>query len=208
MKKDNLTKTILIIALIVDISIFGCLIISNIKLKKEISYLKNENKDMQDKVLAQNDHIQILENKYEENADFIDNLKEQEKIKTDPYYEAINKLDKSIFLTDFENYKPDSNEIKITENQARKIAQKGFDESKARIAAEGVDNIESETIKITETVANNYFTRYYYQRNENYDNIKRKCYEITRRKSELENGVIIYVDVTTGLIIGGSAFGD
>lgn len=208
MKKENFSKLILIIAIVADLAIFGSLIISNINLKEEIAYLKNENKDMQDKILALNGDIKNLENKYNENAEFIDGLKEQEKIKNDPYSEAINKLDNTVFLTDFDNYNPDSNEIKITEKEAKKIAQKGFDESKGRIAAEGVDNIASEKIEITETAANNYFTRYYYQRNENYDNLKRKCYAITRRQSDLGNGVTIYVDVTTGLIIGGMAFGD
>lgn len=204
MKKE---KIVLVIALIIDIVIFGSLIISNVKLKDEIAYLKNENKDMQDKILAQNDNIKNLETKFNENADFIENLKEQEKIKNDPSYEAISNLDNTVFLTDFENYNPDSNEIKITESVAKKIAQKGFNESKSRIAAEGVDNIESETIEITETVANNYFTRYYHQRNENYDNIKRKCYAI-QRENEMRCGVTIYVDVTTGMIIGGATFGD
>lgn len=208
MKKENVTRLFLIIALVVDLAIFGSLIISNVKLKEEIAYLKNESKDMQDKILAQNDNIKNLETKLNDNTEFIENLKEQDRIKEDPYYEAISNLDNTVFLTDFENYNPDSNEIKITEKEAKKIAQKGFDESKSRIAAEGVDNIESETIEIIETVANNYFTRYYYQRNENYDNLRRNCYAITRRQSDLENGVTIYVDVTTGLIIGGMAFGD
>ena len=205
MKKE---KIVLVIALIIDIVIFGILIISNVKLKNEIAYLKNENKDMQDKILAQNDNIKNLETKFNENTDFIEKLKEQEKIKNDLSYEAISNLDNTVFLTDFDNYNPDSNEIKITESVAKKIAQKGFNESKNRIAAEGVDNIASEKIEITETVANNYFTRYYYQVNENYDNLRRKCYAITRRQSDLGNGVTIYVDVTTGLIIGGMAFGD
>lgn len=205
MKKE---KVALVVAFIIDIVIFGSLIISNLNLKEEIAYLKNESKDMQDKILAQNDNIKNIETKLNDNTDFIENLKEQDRIKEDPYYEAITNLDNTVFLTDFDNYNPSSDEIKITELQAKKTAQKGFEESKNRIAAEGVDNIESETIEIIETVANNYFTRYYYQRNENYDNLRRTCYAITRRQSDLENGVTIYVDVTTGLIIGGMAFGD
>lgn len=207
MKKENLTKLFLIIAIIADLVIFGSLILSNMKLKDEIAYLKNENKDIQDKILALNGDVKNLENKYNENADFIENLKEQEKIKQDPSYEAISTLDTTVFLTDFENYNPDSNETKITEKQAKIIAQKGFEESKTRIAAEGVDNIESETIEIVETVANNYFTRYYHQYDEKYENINRKCYAI-QRENEMKCGVTIYVDVTTGLIIGGDAFGD
>ena len=152
-----------------------------------------------------------LNSRYKKLCDFsksIGNLKEQDRIKEDPYYEAITNLDNTVFLSDFENYNPNSDEIKITESQAKKIAQKGFEESKNRIAAEGVDNIASEKIEIIGTAANNYFTRYYFEKNENYDNLRRKCYAITRRQSDLENGVTIYVDVTTGLIIGGMAFGD
>lgn len=207
MKKENITKLFLIIAIIVDLAIFVSLIISNVKLKDEIAYLKNENKDMQDSILAQNNSIKNLENKLNENADFIEKLKEQEKIKEDPSYEAIINLDNTVFLTDFDNYNPDSNEIKITEKEAKKIAQKGFEESKSRIAAEGTDDIESETLEIIETVANNYFTRYYHEYDKMYDNIKRKCYAI-QRENEMGCGVTIYVDVTTGLIIGGMAFGD
>ena len=207
MKKENLMKLFLIIAIIADLAIFGSLILSNMKLKDEIAYLKNENKDIQDKLLAQSGDIKNLENKYNENAEFIDGLKEQEKIKQDPFYEAISNLNNTVFLTDFDNYNPDSNEIKITEKEAKKIAQKGFDESKSRIAAEGVDNIASEkTILALGGILER--TRYYYQRNENYDNLKRKCYAITRRQSDLGNGITVYVDVTTGLIIGGMAFGD
>ena len=59
MKKENFSKLILIIAIVADLAIFGSLIISNINLKEEIAYLKNENKDIQDKILAQNGDIKI-----------------------------------------------------------------------------------------------------------------------------------------------------
>ena len=117
-----------------------------------------------------------------------------------------NSNEPQIQIRPFENYAPNNNDIKITEKKAKEIAQKGFDESK-RIASEGTDNTDSETVKIEEVVANNYFTRYYYQGNEFYDNIKRKCYAI-QRENDMGCGVTIYVDVTTGLIIAGRAFGD
>ena len=40
-----------------------------------------------------------------------------------------------------------------------------------------------------------------------YKEISRKCY-IIQRENDMGNGISIYVDVTTGLIIGGEAFGD
>ena len=121
--------------------------------------------------------------------------------------EAINNLDKKFFLTDFENYFPESNEVKISETEAKKIAEKGFAESAKRIAGEGVENKESETIKIEAKLPNNYFTRYYYEGDKVYKTSVRNCYVVTR-KNEMGCGVSIYVDVATGLIIGGEAFGD
>lgn len=118
-----------------------------------------------------------------------------------------NKTEESVFLTDFENYNIQSNEVKITENQAKQIAQIGFEESARRIAGEGADNKETERIIITEMSPNNYFTRKYNEYDMVYTNIKRKCYVITR-ENEMGNGISIYIDVTTGLIIGGEAFGD
>ena len=40
-----------------------------------------------------------------------------------------------------------------------------------------------------------------------YKNIVRKCYVFIREDS-LGNGSMVFVDVTTGLIIGGECFGD
>lgn len=137
----------------------------------------------------------------------IQNWLEEYKKENDPYYKAVSNLDNTIFLTDFENYVPNNNDIEITEKKAKEIAQKGFEESKIRIAREGTDDIDSETVKIEEVVANNYFTRYYYQGNEFYNNIKRNCYAI-QRQNDMGCGVTIYVDVSTGLIIAGRAFGD
>lgn len=46
--------------------------------------------------------------------------KEQKKIEDDPYYKAVNNLDNMIFLTDFENYALDNNDIKITEKKQKR----------------------------------------------------------------------------------------
>lgn len=119
--------------------------------------------------------------------------------------QAIDNIDTTIFLQDFENYAPVNNEVKITETQAKEIAEKGFEET---IYSNGmrVNNAISETIKVEKVCANNYFTRRYDEPDEVYTKIKRKCY-IVQREDVMKCGVAIYVDVTTGLIIGGYAFG-
>lgn len=206
MNKEKRLKVIVIIAVIIDLIIFGSLLYRNNTLKQEIAQLKYDYKELQNSVLQQEENISNIKSNVNEIVEFINGEKEQKKIESDPYYKSVNNLDNTIFLTDFENYAPNNNDIKITEKKAKEIAQKGFEESK-RIASEGTDDIDSETVKIEEVVANNYFTRYYYQGNELYDKIKRNCYAI-QRENDMGCGVTIYVDVTTGLIIAGRAFGD
>lgn len=207
MNKEKWLKIIIVIAVIIDLIVFGSLIYRNNRLKQEIANLKYDYKELQNSVLLQEENISNIKSNIDEIAEFINEEKEHKKIESDPYYKAVNNLDNTIFLTDFENYAPNDNDIKITEKKAKEIAQKGFEESKSRIAGEGADDIASETIKIEEVVANNYFTRYYYQGNESYDNIKRNCYAI-QRENDMGCGVTVYIDVTTGLIIAGEAFGD
>ena len=123
------------------------------------------------------------------------------------YNEMAENLDESIYLTDFDNYNIDSNEVKISEEKAKEIAEIGFQESDTRIAAEGVRDTEKEYIEIREVSPNNYFIRKYNEATDVYTNIKRKAYVVIK-ENNMGNGVMVYVDVTTGLIIGGSAFGD
>lgn len=123
------------------------------------------------------------------------------------YDQMAENLDQSVFLTDFENYNVDSDEVKISEEKAKQIAEKGFQESAARIAGEGIRDTEEESIEIREVSPNNYFTRKHNEGDDVYTNIKRKAYVVTK-KNNMGNGVMVYVDVTTGLIIGGAAFGD
>lgn len=200
MNQGKILKIIIIVAIIIDLFIFVSLLYSNWKLRQDISHLEYTNQEIQTQMSQQSENISNLESK-------IETIESQEEIKSDPYYEAIQKLDSKVFLTNFDDYKVNSNEIKISESEAKEIAQKGFDESKSRIAGEGVDDIESETIQMEEISANNYFTRYYYQKDETYDNIKRMCYAI-QRQNDMGCGVTVYVDATTGLIIAGRAFGD
>ena len=85
--------------------------------------------------------------------------------------------------------------------------EKGFNEAGARISSEGVDDTAEEFFKIENVAPNNFFTAKYRESRKDYTDIVRKSYIITK-VNELGNGVSVYVDVTTGLIIGGEAFGD
>ena len=135
------------------------------------------------------------------------NEKTEEKDYIVRYNNMANNLDTKVFLTDFKNYLPDSNEVKISEEKAKEIAESGFKESASRIAGEGIDDTEKEYIKIKEVSPNNYFTRKYSEGDDVYTSIKRKAYVVTKENS-MGNGVSVYVDANTGLIIGGEAFGD
>ena len=116
---------------------------------------------------------------------------------------VANRSDK-IFLKDFENYNPDSSEVKISQSEAEKIADIGFEE--AGTIGENGDK-ETQKVNIEEVTANNFFTMDHNCISQTYPNIKRKCY-VFLRENEMGNGSKVYVDVTTGLILGGLCFGD
>lgn len=123
------------------------------------------------------------------------------------YNKSADNLDETIFLTDFSNYKPDSNEIVISKEKAKDIADVGFAESASRIAAEGIKDTVAEGFEIQEVYPNNYFTRKYEEGDQIYNTAKRKVY-VFSKYNDMGHGVSIYVDVTTGLIIGARAFSD
>lgn len=122
----------------------------------------------------------------------------------DQFDKRVESRDENIFLKDFENYRPTSSEIKISQVDAEKIADIGFVE--AETIGEAGEK-ENQTIKIEEVAANNFFTMDHTVRTKIYSNIKRKCYVFTR-ENDMGCGAKVYVDVTTGLIIGGQCFGD
>ena len=103
----------------------------------------------------------------------------------------------------------ENNHVIIIPNQGKNLTPSfiGFEESKKRIASEGADDVDSQRIKIEEVSPNNYFTRKDREYDKTYSNITRKAYIVTR-ENDMGNGISIYVDATTGLIIGGRAFGD
>lgn len=126
-----------------------------------------------------------------------------EELKTKFNERVTNRSDK-IFLKDFENYKPENNDAKISQIEAEKIAEIGFNEADT-IGTSGEKDIQ--VVRIEEKTANNFFTMDYGCKQEIYNNIVRKCYVFVREDS-LGNGAMVFVDVTTGLIIGGECFGD
>lgn len=207
MKQSNKFKILIIIALLADFAIFGYLIYSNIQLKKQVDDLEISIATVDGRVNQQGNQVYETANKVAIMEEEEKKEKEKEEYENDPTNIAVKNLDKNYFVVDFDNYKPENNEVKITEEQARKVAQKGFEESKARIAGEGADDVQSETVQIREECANNYFTKMIRQGSTQYKDIKRKCY-IVKRENDIGNGIMIYVDATTGLIIGGGAFGD
>lgn len=120
------------------------------------------------------------------------------------FNERVASRSDKIFLKNFDNYKPENNEVKISQNEAEKIAEIGFAEADT-IGTSGEKS--SQVVRIEEKIANNFFTMDYGCKQEIYKNIVRKCYVFIREDS-LGNGSMVFVDVTTGLIIGGECFGD
>lgn len=120
------------------------------------------------------------------------------------FNERVASRSDKIFLKNFDNYKPENNEVKISQNEAEKIAEIGFAEADT-IGTSGEKS--SQVVRIEEKIANNFFTMDYGCKQEIYKNIVRKCYVFIREDS-LGNGSMVFVDVTTGLIIGGECFED
>lgn len=207
MKKEKIYKIIIFIAIMLDLIIFGSLIYSNRNLKKELNTLSNEILKLENRLENQGSQLYEVDTKISNTIVEKEKAERQQEYENNPNNIAVKNLDKNIFLTDFENYKPENNDVKISESKAKEMAQKGFEESKKRIAGEGADDKDSETVKIEQINANNYFTRLSDQSDKIYKEISRKCY-IIQRENDMGNGISIYVDVTTGLIIGGEAFGD
>ena len=207
MKDEKMYKIIIAIAVIIDLIIFGSLIYSNRNLKNEVNALSKKILDLESSLEKQGSQIYEADKKISNTISENDKTEKQKEYENNPNNLAVKNLDKNIFLTDFESYKLENNDIKISESKAKEIAQKGFEESKKRIAGEGADNKSSETVKIEQINANNYFTRLSDQSDEIYKEISRKCYVI-QRENDIGNGISIYVDVSTGLIIGGQAYGD
>lgn len=123
---------------------------------------------------------------------------------------GVDKLDSKYFVTNPKEYNPDySNKTKMNKSDSRikTIAEIGFKESASRIASEGTENKESETITEEILSPNNYFTRKYTEYDKVYTDIKVDCFVVTRT-NEMGCGVSIYIDAINGMIIGAKAFGD
>ena len=121
------------------------------------------------------------------------------------YDEKIDNLDGDAFVTDFESYiKEAKNDALISEAKAKEIANIAFKEA-ARIVGEY--DVSSQTMKKEAVYCNNFFTAKYGEGHKNYGNGKTQAY-VFSREDEMGNGVKIYIDINTGKIIGGQAFGD
>lgn len=121
------------------------------------------------------------------------------------YNNKVENIDTDVFVTDFEEYTSAVNtDILVSESKAKEIADKAFEEA-ARIAGEY--DKSTQTMKKEYVYANNFFTAKYTDSPRNYGSKKIQAYVFTR-EDEMGNGISIYVDVNTGKVIGGKAFGD
>lgn len=204
-------KIILTLAVIADLVIFGVLIFNVYTLRKEINFIRNKYSDLETKMeYLEKDYYDVKAKQDELEKNTSSNIN-AEPISEDfwkEYDKQVDGLDKTIFVTDFKNYKPKDTDMNLTKKEISEIAENGFKESAARIAGEGAENKASEKIEeLDEIIPNNYFTRKYREPDEIYKDLKTHGYKVTRT-NDMGNGIYIYIDKTTGLIIGGGAFGD
>lgn len=139
----------------------------------------------------------------------IDNTTIEDKAKiqdsNNEYNQKVLSIDEDIFVKDFETYLNTNHENKnITKDEADKIAEEGF---KQAVNIAGQYSKDTQKVTTEEVYANNFFTRKATEGDKVYNKEKIKCYVYTRTDDML-NGVSIYIDIRTGKIIGGTAFGD
>ena len=119
------------------------------------------------------------------------------------YDEAVENLDTNIFVTDFDEFYQEyqASTNTITQEEAEKIAEKGFEE-----AERVVGNYDKTTEKCeeTEVYPNNFFTRKIEERDET-EPYKVQVYSFIR-EDEIGNGVRINVDKRSISIWGLSCF--
>ncbi len=121
------------------------------------------------------------------------------------YDKQVEQIDRNIFVTDFDKFFEEYEKATTTvsEDTAKQIAQKGFEEAK-RIAGSYDESTQEITSKNTNL--NNFFTRKINQGDWTSDKtVEVYCFT---RTDDMLNGVNIYVDKKLGKIIGGAAFGD
>lgn len=204
-------KIILTLAVIADLVIFGVLIFNVYTLRKEINFIRNKYSDLETKMeYLEKDYYDVKAKQDELEKNTSSNIN-AEPISEDfwkEYDKQVDSLDKTLFVTDFKIYKPKDTDMNLTKKEISGIAENGFKESAARIAGEGAENKASEKIEeLDEIIPNNYFTRKYRESDEIYKDLKTHGYKVTRT-NDIGNGVYVYIDKTTGLIVGGGAFGD
>lgn len=150
-----------------------------------------------------------VEPKYMACAIILPNYRLKDKNKVIIEFANEEKLDSEYFCTNVNVLPAENMNRKISVSEARKIAQYGFEASAKSVAGEGADDKDSEIWAIKSVHPNNYF--YLNEadgyRSLIYTEISRNAYVVTRT-NDMGNGISVYVDCTTGLIIGGEAFGD
>ena len=121
------------------------------------------------------------------------------------YDEAVENLDTNIFVTDFDEFYQEyqASTNTITQEEAEKIAEKGFEEAERVV---GNYDKTTQMCEEMEVNPNNFFTRKTDERDETAQ-YKVDVYSFLR-EDDMGNGVRIYVDKRLGKIIGASAFGD
>ncbi len=119
--------------------------------------------------------------------------------------DSVDNLE-DIFVTDIDKYMNEYENYtsSITEEEATKIAEKGFEEAE-RIC--GSYDETTQTVEERKVKPNNFFSR---KVNE-YDKVYSENIEayVFKRVDDMDlNGVEIFIDKKTGKIVGGKAFGD
>ena len=126
MKDEKMYKIIIAIAVIIDLIIFGSLIYSNKNMKNEVNVLSRKVLELENRLEKQGSQIYEADKKISNTISENDKTEKQKEYESNPNNIAVKNLDKNIFLTDFESYKPENNDIKISESKAKEIAQKGL----------------------------------------------------------------------------------
>lgn len=123
------------------------------------------------------------------------------------YDNKVENLDTNFFATNIDEFMNEYNlaSSKISEEEASKIAERGFEEAE-RIC--GAYDISTQTVTRETIKPNNFYTRKYREGDDVYTQYEVDCYVFTRVDDMQLNGVKVYVDVKTGKIVGGGAFGD
>lgn len=122
------------------------------------------------------------------------------------YDKQVENLDSEMFVINFDEFFEEyaATTTYISEEKAKEIADKGFEEAKRVVGSYDED---SEKITTMGIYPNNFFTRKSNERDKTYQEIV-EVYAFARTDDMELNGVQIYVDKKLGKIVGADSFGD